>query len=223
MILMAKKLNLIGLRFGRLVVMEELPHKVGSSPRWLCKCDCGNQKITTTILLRRGDCNSCGCLHQKYLADRHAKTDTDISGKRFGKLIALRKVKIEGKKSIMWMCQCDCGKRVPVAASELKRGHVRSCGCLVSEHVNSWFEADTNVPSLMTNTVSSRNQSGTKGVHYESARGKWCAEIMFQGHRYRLGRYDDKQDAIQVRKEAEQRLHEDFLEWYRSRDAEKDG
>lgn len=209
------KLNLVGQRFGRLTVMAELP-KQGSSPRWSCLCDCGNTKIATTIVLRRGDCKSCGCLHREYLTDRHAKTDTDIAGKRFGKLVALRKIKIEGKKSIMWLCKCECGKQIPVAASELKRGHVRSCGCLSSDHINSWFEAGTNVPALMANTVSSRNTSGTKGVHFDSSRKMWCAEIMFQGKRYRLGRRVDKQDAIRLRKEAEERLHGDFLAWYNS-------
>ncbi|MFD1674103.1 hypothetical protein [Alicyclobacillus fodiniaquatilis] len=210
---MAKKINLIGQRFGRLTVVEELP-KQGSSPRWLCKCDCGNTKIATTIVLRRGDCNSCGCLHREYLADRHSKTDTDISGKRYGKLFVLHRVKVEGKKSIMWLCECDCGERIPAAASELKKGHVRSCGCLVAERMNSWFEADTNVPALMADTVSSRNTSGTKGVSFDSGRKMWCAEIMFQHKRYRLGRYVNKEDAVKARKEAEQRLHGDFLDWY---------
>ncbi|MDN4067666.1 AP2 domain-containing protein [Paenibacillus vini] len=117
----------------------------------------------------------------------------------------------------MWLCQCDCGKQIPAAASELKKEHVRSCGCLMSDHVNSWFEAGTNVPALMANTISSRNKSGTKGVHFDSSRNKWCAEIMFQGKRYRLGRRADKQEAIRLRKEAEEQLHGDFLDWYTSR------
>lgn len=213
---MPKKLDLVGQRFGRLTVMAELP-KQGSSRRWSCLCDCGNTKVSTTIVLRRGDCQSCGCLHREYLSDRHSKTDTNISGKRFGKLIALHKTKVNGKKSIMWLCQCDCGHQIPAAASELKKGHVQSCGCLVSDHVHSWFEAGTNVPALLTNTLSSRNNSGIKGVHFDSSRNMWCAEIMFQGKRYRLGRRVDKQDAIQLRKEAEDKLHGDFLDWYNSR------
>lgn len=213
---MPKKLNLVGQRFGRLTVVAELP-KQGSSPQWSCLCDCGNTKVSTTIVLRRGDCLSCGCLHKEYLVDRYSKTDIDISGKRFGKLIALHKIKVDGKKSIMWLCHCDCGEQVPVSSSELKKGHVRSCGCLISDHINSWFEAGTNVPALMANTISSRNKSGTKGVHFDSNRNMWCADIMFQGKRYRLGRRADKQDAIRLRKEAEERLHGDFLKWYNSR------
>lgn len=218
---MPKKINLVGQRFGRLTVVSELPSE-GNKKRWQCICDCGNSKVAITSVLRRGDCKSCGCLHQEYLSKRHSKTDTDLTGKRFGKLTALHRVKVEGKKNIMWLCQCDCGKRVEVAASELKRGHVRSCGCLISEHVNSWFEAGTNVSALLAGTISSRNKSGVQGVHYDPSRNKWVAEIMFQGKRYRLGRRTDKQEAIRLRKEAEEKLHGDFLEWYNSCPIEKD-
>ncbi|MBO2943597.1 hypothetical protein JJQ72_06345 [Paenibacillus sp. F411] len=213
---MPKKIDLIGQRFGRLTVISKLPPNGGPS-LWQCLCDCGNSKVAAANVLQRGDCKSCGCLHQEYLASRHAKTDIDLSGKRFGKLIALHKVKIEGKKSIMWLCQCDCGKQVPVAASELKHNHVRSCGCLVSDHVSSFFDEGTNVAALLANTVSSRNKSGTKGVFYDASRNKWSAEIMFQGKRYRLGRRSDKKDAIRLREEAEEKLHGDFLAWYKAK------
>src|SRR5690625_7299109 len=87
-----KKLDLTGVRFGRLVVKKELPQEDSSSPRWLCQCDCGNEKISTTIVLRRGECKSCGCLHKEYLQVRHSKTDIDITGKRFGRLVAIKKL-----------------------------------------------------------------------------------------------------------------------------------
>ncbi|GKS12832.1 hypothetical protein YDYSY3_38320 [Paenibacillus chitinolyticus] len=70
----------------------------------------------------------------------------------------------------------------------------------------------------MANTLSSRNTSGTKGVHFVSSRNKWSANITFQGKRYWLGRYTDKEGAINARKEAEARLHGDFLDWYNSRE-----
>lgn len=61
---MAKPLNLIGERFGRLVVKEQAPN-TGSGRnqkrRWVCACDCGNTIVTTTQNLRKGDTKSCGC------------------------------------------------------------------------------------------------------------------------------------------------------------------
>ena len=38
--------------------------------------------------------------------------------------------------------------------------------------------------------------------------------MMFQGQNYFFGYYSNKKDAIAVRKEAEEKLHGPFLEWY---------
>lgn len=55
----------IGSRFGRLIVSSE----IGGDPRrYLCTCDCGNQKSVVCYQLTRGKTTSCGCfrteLHQ---------------------------------------------------------------------------------------------------------------------------------------------------------------
>lgn len=52
--------NLIGQRFGRLVVEEII--KKGAY--WLCKCDCGNTKIAKCSSLLKGKTKSCGCLYK---------------------------------------------------------------------------------------------------------------------------------------------------------------
>lgn len=75
---MAKALSLYGQRFGRLLVIKSSPKRtipVGEKAaslksrqywtrtQWLCRCDCGNEKILSTLNLRSGHTNSCGCLH----------------------------------------------------------------------------------------------------------------------------------------------------------------
>jgi len=32
-------------------------------------------------------------------------------------------------KSILWVCQCDCGERTVIRSSSLVSGHVQGCGC----------------------------------------------------------------------------------------------
>ena len=56
--------DLIGQRFGRLVVIEKLPSKKGKSV-WRCKCDCGNIKDVPSTYLTSGDTKSCGCLFKE--------------------------------------------------------------------------------------------------------------------------------------------------------------
>lgn len=83
--------------------------------------------------------------------------------------------------------------------------------------INQADLAAQNIPALIANKKSRRNTSGVKGVSYDRNRNKWSAEIMFQRKRYRLGRYDTLEKAAKVRKEAEDQLHGDFLDWYNSR------
>ena len=69
-----RKLNLIGNRYGKLVVISKAESKlIGSGKKftmWLCQCDCGRTKEIMTASLVKGRTQSCGCL-QKGGAIRH--------------------------------------------------------------------------------------------------------------------------------------------------------
>lgn len=53
----------------------------------------------------------------------------DITGQRFGKLVALKKVESR-KGNTYWLCQCDCGNQKEIQTSHLTLGQTKSCGCL---------------------------------------------------------------------------------------------
>lgn len=57
----------------------------------------------------------------------------DISGQRFGKLIAKEYV---GSK---WECICDCGNACFVAARHIRHGAIKSCGCMQKENCGNLF------------------------------------------------------------------------------------
>jgi len=54
----------------------------------------------------------------------------DLTGQRFGRLVAERTVGLNKRKQRIWKCHCDCGASVYVVTSLLLGGNVRSCGCL---------------------------------------------------------------------------------------------
>lgn len=56
----------------------------------------------------------------------------DITGQRFGRLTAIKR--IEGKKPTYWLCECDCGNRKEIQLNNLTTGNSKSCGCLSKEH-----------------------------------------------------------------------------------------
>lgn len=57
----------------------------------------------------------------------------DISGKRFGRLLAIGFSYRNDHGEAYWNCKCDCGERVVVRLSHLKRSECTSCGCLRKE------------------------------------------------------------------------------------------
>lgn len=64
--------ELIGKRFGRWTVIKCID-RVNYEFRWLCKCDCGGEKIVKTAKLLRGRSKSCGCLRKENTRQLHTK------------------------------------------------------------------------------------------------------------------------------------------------------
>lgn len=56
----------------------------------------------------------------------------DISGFRFGRLVAINR--IDGTGRTKWECVCDCGNKKITTLSQLSSGKTSSCGCLRSEN-----------------------------------------------------------------------------------------
>jgi hypothetical protein len=59
----------IGNRYGRLTVIARAPNK-GTRAYWLCKCDCGVEKVVGGKHLRRGTTTSCGCYRKEVSAQK---------------------------------------------------------------------------------------------------------------------------------------------------------
>lgn len=57
----------------------------------------------------------------------------DITGKRYGMLVAISRAENErtvgGDPIVMWLCACDCGSSSTVRARNLTSGNTTSCGC----------------------------------------------------------------------------------------------
>lgn len=105
--------NVVGNRFGKLIVTSQEHNKCQ------CVCDCGETITVTVRELVRGRKKSCGCL-------KHV--NENLVGQRFTKLVAIAKMYKHG--DVGYLCKCDCGNETWFRAYELRRGIVKSCGCL---------------------------------------------------------------------------------------------
>lgn len=58
----------------------------------------------------------------------------DLSGKRFGRLVVLRRAENNKSGDAFWFCKCDCdGKEVKVKGGSLRSGKTQSCTCYQKE------------------------------------------------------------------------------------------
>lgn len=58
----------------------------------------------------------------------------DITGHRFGALIALRQAGRTPWGNCKWLCRCDCGREVVIAQGELKKGQECCAACSKERH-----------------------------------------------------------------------------------------
>ena len=61
----------------------------------------------------------------------------DLSGQRFSRWTALRRVDNDAQGNARFLCRCDCGTERIVLAKSLRSGGSHSCGCQCLERVKS--------------------------------------------------------------------------------------
>ena len=121
--------DLTGKRFGKLTVISRVENQKGDI-RYLCKCDCGVEKIFYAENLKRGLTTSCGCFRKEKLSQLYFQ---DLTGQTFGKLtVDSLNSYDEDNRNYFWNCVCECGTTTVVAGNHLKNGHTQSCGCIIS-------------------------------------------------------------------------------------------
>lgn len=71
----------------------------------------------------------------------------DLTGQRFGRLVAKYPTDKRLCSSVVWHCECDCGKSCDVATVNLRNGSTKSCGCLHREAAKKQI-GKTEIPNL---------------------------------------------------------------------------
>jgi len=203
--------DIAGRKFGHLTALHPTTGRKGGAVIWECKCVCGN--IVHRSLPQLKNMNNrnlhCGCRDTVFDKLKNGEI-SDITGRVFGQLTAIRPTGRRSNRSVVWECQCSCGKTVFRAITSLQSKYEnQSCGCLLSkiakennkEHFH--FVGGTRIESIKSQKLLSNNKSGVRGVHFDSRTGKWRAVIYFQGKQIHLGLFIDLDDATKARKLAE--------------------
>lgn len=117
-------ISLVGIRFGFWIVLEEVEkpkHLNNKDTYWLCKCNCGIEKIVKGLSLSSGRSKSCGCSRRNI---------PDFLNKKFEQLTIVGAGFFD-KNVIFFPCLCDCGKETKIRYHDLVREDgfaIKSCG-----------------------------------------------------------------------------------------------
>ena len=72
-------INIIGQKFGRLLVLTRAGSNSDKKATWNCLCDCGNNKVLSGKELRQGKIKSCGCLRSDLISKEFIEQCKKIS------------------------------------------------------------------------------------------------------------------------------------------------
>jgi hypothetical protein len=207
-----KKLNLIGKRFRRLVVIKEisLRDKHGSV-LWECLCDCGNTAIVSRGNLRCGDTKSCGCYGEETRAKsftKHGCSSNPIyqvwtrmiqrcynlkhkSYKNYGGrgITICLEWKDNPKKFIVWAEINGWRKTLDIDRFDNDKGYCPdNCRFVTRSESN-----------LNTRLLRANNTTGFRGVYWHKAKKKYMAGSQLDGKQYYLGLFISAVEAAKAR------------------------
>lgn len=99
----------------------------------------------------------------------------DITGQRFGHLVAIRLVEpyqsSSGKRYRQWLCQCDCGNQKIIFQTNLIEGKIKSCGCEQYSVHTKHGEAKSRLYSIWRNLRQRCNNPKAKNYDNYGGRG----------------------------------------------------
>ena len=116
--------DLTGRRFGKLIVLNKTSERQNGKVIWDCLCDCGNHTKVNSGNLISGKTQSCGCLKRERTSEASLN---DLTGKRFGKLVAIEPTQKRAGSYVIWKCRCDCGEECEKSSWILTHGHTIKC------------------------------------------------------------------------------------------------
>ena len=205
-------------------------------PKWWCQCDCNNEEVEIRgSELTSGHTTSCGCYQKEKVAEigRLRKTENRYE-KKDGYYVGYTD-KDEPFyfdeddfyliKQYKWHIRSDGY----VESFRKERDRILMHRLIMKDFITDKDLVDhilgketkndnrkynlrvvTSSQNNTNRTIGSNNKSGFLGVCYNERFGTWRAYITVNKKRFHLGTYKNLEDAVKVRKEAENILQGDF-------------
>lgn len=220
--------NLVGKRFGRLMVLSRAENK-GKHIYWNCKCDCGEIKKIRGDSLIEGKTTSCGCFNNekcRKLGQSHSGINTyelceeyAIGRDQVGNAFIVDIDEIEHLKTRYWLKGAHgyfvsgwgndrifMHRFITKAPFGSDVDHVNHN---VADNRHSNLRICSHMQNLWNSNMPKTNTSGIKGVHFDKDRIKWVARLTCNSIPH-IKRFDSIEEAICQRKEWEQEFYGEY-------------
>lgn len=222
---MGKFKDLTGEKFGRLYV-QYIKGKTKDNKRYIyhCICDCGNECDKLGELLSNGKTKSCGCLKSETVSKNHKKynqydlsNDYGIGFTSKGEKFYFDIDDYEKIKNDYWY-YCNnyvvCSRKGKIVT--LSRFLMNCPDGYVVYHINH-DTTDNRKINLRIATISQNGMNmlppqnrECRGIEFNNNTNKWVARISVNKERITIGTFDNINDAIIARKNAEKKYYGEF-------------
>ncbi len=215
---------MIGKVFGRWTVIKYDHKDKYSNKYYLCRCKCGIEKIVFRGGLISGDSKSCGCYNIEVLKGEKRykwKLNEFRIHPNFVRIKASNcdkyfLVDLEDWEYLKEYTIFICSKGYPSINIDgikhrIHRIIMNPQNGLVVDHINgdklnnckSNLRVCNNRQNGWNSKMPVTNRSGHKGVYKHSQTGKWVAQLRCNKITYSLGCYENIDDAVKARQDAE--------------------
>lgn len=225
-----------GVPDSRLTVLKQVEDHVTSGgehcSQWLCKCNCGNNKevLARGKDLRSGDKTSCGCLTKELrILNATKRNPVNLDGE-YGVGWTLNTNKefyfdlddYDKIKNYCWYEYVDHNNYHALQANDTELGSTIRMQWLIMgkyyDHIdrNTLNNRKNNLrPATSTENSQNRskyknNTSGFTGVSWYKQIGKWKVQIQYHKRKINIGYFENKEDAIRARLNAEKEYFGEF-------------
>lgn len=234
------KEDLSGRKFNKLMVLRQGPDIISGRRRtaYYCKCECGNPEELLILAdsIKGGHTKSCGkCIYKDIYKDNNIY---DLSGdygvctmadgnkfifdlddydliKDYSWHLSGREyigASINYRKDGKWTKHTLMIHRLIMGIQDISW---KEC---VVDHINgdvfdnrkSNLRVIPQYKNMMNQKISSINTSGVPGVSFYKKNNKWGVSIHYDGNYEYLGLYDSFDEAVKVRKEAEEKYFREY-------------
>lgn len=197
----------------------------------MCQCDCegdNSLKVVRGSSLRNGHTKSCGCLQKEIISEISQLSKNhniyDLTGD-YGIGYTLKNEKFyfdledyNKIKNYSWHINSD-GYVVAEYIVILMHRLIMNCSDdMEVDHIyhnkndnrKEFLRIVTKSQNGMNRGLQSNNTSGVTGVTWRSDKEKWNAQIIINKKKIHLGSFDNFEDAVEARKEAEERYFGEY-------------